>query len=374
VAGWVAIAAMVAAGLVARPGVAQTALDIAGTWQGTMQAGNGMRIVLKISKAGDGEAEKGGWKAVLYSIDQDDHGRAASSISLQDATLKLAIASVDFSYEGKVGGDGATITGSGRYGGQTYPLNFAHATKETEWVMEAPKKMAADADPSFEVATIKPTDPDWGSKGFHSGAGRRIWCDNESVNDIISFVYGVHAKQIAGAPAWFGTDKYTIDGYPDVAGVPDLKQMKGMYRKLLEERFKLTLHKDTRKLAVFAITVGKAGPKITKSADQGGMGDQTFTQWNAERVVFRVTSSTMADLAEVLQMMVLDKPVVDQTGLVGKFDFLLKWTPDDAPTSDPSAPPGIFTAIQEQLGLKLEAVTAPADVLVVDHVERPSAN
>lgn len=364
---WLAVGVLIATGGVA------AAQDMAGTWQGTIQSGgNSARMVLKIAKAGD--ADKSGWKAVLYRIDQDDYGRAASSISLQDGTLRFAIASVDFSYEGKLGGDGATIAGAGQYGGQKFALNFAKATSDTEWKMEAPKKMAADADPSFEVATIKPTAPDWGSQGFHSGNGRRIWCDNESVNDIISFVYGVHAKQIVGAPDWFGTERFTIDGYPDVQGDPDLKQMKGMYRKLLEERFKLALHKDSRKLAVFAITVGKSGPKLTKSADQDAMGDQTFTQWNSQRVVFRVTSSTIADFAGVLQSMVLDKPVVDQTGLVGKYDFLLRWTPDEAQVSDPNAPPGIFTAIQEQLGLKLETVTAPADVLVVDRAERPSAN
>jgi uncharacterized protein (TIGR03435 family) len=360
---WLAILVTVLSGLGSRPGQAQ---DIAGTWQGSVGE---MRVVLKVSKGGEGV-----WKAVLYRIDQDGYGRGASSFSLQDGVLKFAIASVDLVYEGKVGGDGAAITGAGQYGGQKFALNFARATSETEWKMEAPKKMSADADPAFEVATIKPTEPSWGSKGFHSGSGRRIWCDNETVNDIISFVYGVHAKQIVGGPEWFATDKFTIDGYPEVAGNPDLKQMKGMYRKLLEERFGLTMHKDSRKLAVFALTVGKSGAKVTKSPDQEAMGDQTFTQWNSQRVVFRVTSSTMADFAGVLQGMVLDKPVVDQTGLVGKYDFLLRWTPDDAPASDPDAPPGIFTAIQEQIGLKLEPVTAEADVLVVDHAERPSAN
>ena len=235
-------------------------------------------------------------------------------------------------------------------------------------------KMAADANPSFEVATIKPTEPNLRSQGFHSGNGRRIWCDNETVNDIISFAYGVHAKQIVGAPEWFGTDRYTIDGYPDVEGNPDLKQMKGMYRKLLQERFKLILHKDTKTLSVYAITGAKTGPKIMQSADQDAMGDQTFTQWNTQQVVLRVTSSTMAEFASVLQMMVLDKPVVDQTWLTGKYDFLLKWSPDDAPTSDANTLPEIYTAIQEQLGLKLLPTKAPAEVLVIDHVERPSAN
>jgi len=87
-----------------------------------------------------------------------------------------------------------------------------------------------------------------------------------------------------------------------------------------------------------------------------------------------VTSTTMAEFVMTMNFD-MEKPVVDQTGLTGKWDFLLKWRPDTAPdTGDPNALPGLFTAIQEQAGLKLEGTTAPVEVLVVDHVERPSAN
>jgi uncharacterized protein (TIGR03435 family) len=99
-----------------------------------------------------------------------------------------------------------------------------------------------------------------------------------------------------------------------------------------------------------------------------------------------VVIAAIADLANLLQSTTLDRPVVDQTGLVGKFDFTLAWTPDEAqlanlgirnppaPTNDPAAPPGLFTAIQEQLGLRLDSTKAPADMLVIDRVDRPSAN
>ncbi|HEY4381498.1 MAG TPA: hypothetical protein VGN01_14195, partial [Acidobacteriaceae bacterium] len=110
--------AMGVAAIGAQGAVAQ---DIAGTWQGTMQVNGGARVVLKVTKA---EAPAG-WKAVLYSIDETDAGRAANSISLQAGMVKLAIVSVDFSYEGKLSADGASIEGSAKLGGQTYPLNFA---------------------------------------------------------------------------------------------------------------------------------------------------------------------------------------------------------------------------------------------------------
>ena len=104
------------------------------------------------------------------------------------------------------------------------------------------------------------------------------------------------------------------------------------------------------------------------------MSDTTFTQWNSQRRVLRVTSTTMAEFATTMDSQ-LEKPLVDQTGLTGKWDFLLKWRPETAPEpDDPNALPGIFTAIQEQIGLKLEGAKAPVDVIVIDKVERPSAN
>ena len=236
------------------------------------------------------------------------------------------------------------------------------------------KMMAVNAHPEFEVATVKPSDPKNGSKGFRSGDGRRINCDNETVADIVEFVFGVHAKQIVGAPQWFFDERWDVDGYPDVPGEPDYKQMQGMYRKLLEERFGLKMHRETRTMGAYVLTVAKGGPKLSKSVDQEAMSDTTFTQWSSQRRVLRVTSTTMAEFATTMDSQ-LDKPLVDQTGLTGKWDFLLKWRSETAPEpDDPNALPGIFTAIQEQIGLKLEGVKAPVDAIVIDHVERPSAN
>jgi uncharacterized protein (TIGR03435 family) len=359
-------------------GLAQGAPDIAGTWQGTLPLDKGLRTVLKVSKA------ESGWKAELYAVDQDEHGRAASSIGVHGDVLSFAIASADMSYEGKISADGTSILGVLHQGSQTFPLSFARANSETAWKIDSVKKMAKDAEPAFEVATIKPTDPNNGRTGFHSGNGRRISCDNETVNAILSFVYGVQKKQILGGPAWFESDKFDIDGVPDAPGVPDYKQMQGMYAKLLAERFGLKFHRETRKMSVFAITAAKVAPKLTRSVDQGGMSDTTFTEFNSRYVVLRVTSTTMEEFAQTMQSVVLDKPVVDQTRLAGKHDFLLKWTPDESqfvswgarfsPGADGvNAAPSLQTALQD-LGLKVETVTAPAEVLVIDHVERPSAN
>jgi uncharacterized protein (TIGR03435 family) len=152
-----------------------------------------------------------------------------------------------------------------------------------------------------------------------------------------------------------------------------------MVRKLLADRFALKFHQESKNMPAYVLTVAKSGPKMTKSdATSPGL---FFRQLG----VLTVRGATMQDFANLMQSAVLDRPVVDQTGLQGRWDFLLKWTPDESqfgglgakvpPPSDAAdAPPPLSTAIQEQIGLKLEARKAPVPVLVIDHVEPPSPN
>ncbi len=375
---FLALVALFAIGLSAPCGKAQLpatasprpAQDLSGTWQGTLQ---GMRIVLKIAKAPN--AGGSAWQGVFYNIDSGmaQHGRATTAMVLQGADFNFTIPAIESSYRGKLSANAASISGIWTQGKQSYALDLARVTAETAWAIpDADKPMPADAEPEFEVATVKPTDPNWGSQGFHS-QGHRISCDNETVITMISFAYNVHAKQIVGAPSWLGSDKYTIDGVPDIEGVPNLKQMQGMYRKLMADRFKLKLHVESRELPVYAITVAKGGPKLAKSlGDPKGQPDQTGN-WGGVYNGIRFTNNDMGDFARMLDYL-LEKPVVDKTGLTGKFDFFLRWTSSEAPVSDPAAPPNLFTAMPEQLGLKLDPVKAAADVLIIDHVERPSEN
>jgi uncharacterized protein (TIGR03435 family) len=154
-----------------------------------------------------------------------------------------------------------------------------------------------------------------------------------------------------------------------------------MIQKLLATRFKLAFHHEQRELAVYAIVIGKDGPRLT-TTDRKPSDSTNFSYTN--RVVLTVRNATMADFADGMQASFMDRPVVDQTGLADRYDFLLKWTPDESrsglgeklpPTADdPNAPPGLYTAIQEQLGLKLVSTKAPVDVLVIDHIEMPSEN
>jgi uncharacterized protein (TIGR03435 family) len=244
----------------------------------------------------------------------------------------------------------------------------------------APKlvPMAADADPSFAVATIKLTPPGTDSDDV-SMHGDRFTTQNTTIRFLIMYAYGLHPKQISGDPAWLASEPYDIDARPDTPGDPSTAQEKLMLQKLLVERCKLNFHYEKRDISAYALTLGKTGATLTKSTSDphngpslSGHGMGHFTGKNA----------SMADFAEWLQWGVADRPVVNQTGLAGKFNFALNWTPDDSqyggmggkisPSDNPL--PGLFTAIQEQLGLKLVPEKTLVDVMVIDTVERPSAN
>jgi uncharacterized protein (TIGR03435 family) len=232
--------------------------------------------------------------------------------------------------------------------------------------------MARDADPNWEVATVKPSDPNANNASFDV-RGRHVIIGNQPVEIMLLMAYGVQKSQIVGAPDWVKTERFDVDGVPNVDGEPDLQQFQSLVRKLLVERFGLRLHHEEREMPVFALTTMKGGPKMDASkGDPNGHANNEGTSGNG-RQIRKFTNTSMSDLALML-LIYVDRPVVDQTALKGRYDFRLLWTADETHEAAADAPPGLFTAIQEQIGLKLEPVKAPADVLVVDSVERPSAN
>jgi uncharacterized protein (TIGR03435 family) len=355
---------------------AQDNKDLAGNWQGTLQAGKGLRIVMKVKK------EDGKLKALSYSIDQGGQPIAITSISLQGSDVNFAIKSLDVTYAGTLAPDGKTITGNQTQGGQTHTLNFERVSEENTWAIpEPPKSMPADAKPKFDVVTVKPSDPNRPGKLF-TIRGRHVMTINTNVDDLITFAYGLHPKQIVNGPDWLGSDKFDVDGVPDVEGQPNIKQMKILMQDLLQQRFKLTFHHDQRELSVYALTVAKGGPKLTVTLDKPSTPGNFIFRGLGKLVV---TNSTMKDFCDGMQGAVTDKPMVDHTGLTDRYDFNLNWTADDSqfaqmgarippPSDDPNAPPSLYTAIQEQLGLKLEATKSNADAFVIDQIEKPSAN
>jgi uncharacterized protein (TIGR03435 family) len=372
------------AALASIPGSALLAQNLTGTWQGTLKPNptTDLRIVFKISTS-----DKDTLKGVMYSIDQKTPAIPLSAVTLQGSSVKLTIPAIGGSYEGKLGSDGSSIDGNWSQGPNPLPLHLTRATDATAWAIPdpppPPKKMKADADPSFEVATIKPSDPNKPGQ-FLTIQGDRMVTGNTSLSFLITFAYGLHPKQIAGGPSWLDSEKYDITAKPDVEGQPNDKQLRTMLQKLLADRFKLTFHKEKKELSAYSIAVGKNGAKLSKSeGDPNGLPGLGF---RGKLGALFARNATISDFAGLMQTVVLDRPVVDQTGLAGRFDFTLDWTPEPSQfggrggqtpqpgADDPAAPPDLFTAIVAQLGLKLESAKLPVDVLVVDHVEKPSGN
>ena len=349
--------------------------NLVGQWQGTLAfQGKELRLVFVLAAAGQGNT----LSATLYSIDQAPNPIPAT-ITVQGGAVRIAVAVAGISFDGKVSPDNNSIVGTFTQGGST-PLTLARATADTAFPIPAPPKtLAADAPMTFEVATIKPSDP---ARPGGPGITMRppdVVTFNTSLGYLMGFAYDVHARQIDGGPPWVESEKFDIVGRPQAAGVPSMTQFRTLLRNLIEDRFKLKTHREKRNLPAYALLVGGNGPKMSRNdTNPNGPPGAGF---KAPGVMF-VSNATMGDFATVMQGNVLDRPVLDRTGLQGRFDFTLNWTPDESqfrgagiqvpPAAADAKLPGLFTAIQEQIGLRFESVTAPVEVIVIDSAERPS--
>lgn len=256
----------------------------------------------------------------------------------------------------------------------------------------------------FDVASIKPAAPD--SEHFMFGIrpmpGGGINAANVTLKLLIQNAYGVRDFEISGGPGWIGTARYNIEAKPDSPAGPN--EWKEMLKNLLADRFQLAFHRETKEFPVYALMLarkdGKLGPGMVESKEGGcvardpskplgppGPGQKQFCG-NVLMGLSQMTAtaSTAADIAPLLSFAV-GRKVIDKTGLTGKYDITLKYTPDEnqrAMMMPPGAPPtpargdapgpSLFSALQEQLGLKLEAQKAPVEILVIDRAEKPSEN
>jgi uncharacterized protein (TIGR03435 family) len=237
--------------------------------------------------------------------------------------------------------------------------------------------------PSFDVASIHPdaAADDGHHHIYNDPAESHFRAVNLSIKDLIQFAYGIPGSQILGGPAWLDSAMFDIDAKSDPAVDAQLHAMSSadarrqkqlMVQALLADRFQLTTHQETRQLPLFNLVIAKGGPKFQPDASVGNTVDS-----GRNRLHVSGTQDTVATLAHELAQ-VLGRVVLDNTGLSGSYDLRLRWTPDNAPPAllngepDPNAPPDLFAAIQEQLGLKLESGKGPVAVLVVDRIERPS--
>ncbi len=358
-------------------GASLLAQDLAGTWQGTLTtaAAAQVRIVLKITRAADGKFE-----GQLFSIDQGGQPRTMNPITLDGRVVKWKVDALSVTYEGTFAADGNAINGVMTQN-TAQPLTFVRATPQTAWTIPEPPPppaaMNPAADPGIEVATIKLSPPDVRGRGI-GVRGDTVTITNYNLLNAITFAYDVHEQQIAGAPSWKSTDRFEIVLKPDTPGQPNPRQLRRLIQKVLTERFQLAFHTEKRELSVYTITQ-PANTTHKMTAATSGANLPTLRYPRAGLLPAR--NATMTELAQSLQTAVMDRPVINQTKIEGRFDFTLDWMPDEtqfASFGTPNVPetgkPNIYEAFREQLGLRLEATKAPADIIVIDKVEKPSEN
>jgi uncharacterized protein (TIGR03435 family) len=232
----------------------------------------------------------------------------------------------------------------------------------------------------FEVATVKHQPGPANSIGIEALPGGRLAVEFSSLRELIQVAYSVQARQISGGPDWVRTDRYDIQAKAE--GNPPREPIAGpMLQVLLEERFHLVLHRETKRLPVYELTIGRTSAKLQPSrsdscgSTQNPCGFHGFGVDGLNRTL-KMAGATMAELAEALSRS-QRTTVIDRTGLQGTFDLNIAWSVDPpSPIADSASAsgPSIFTALLEQLGLFLKSTRAPVEVLVIDRVEKPSAN
>jgi uncharacterized protein (TIGR03435 family) len=232
--------------------------------------------------------------------------------------------------------------------------------------------LRAQPRPEFEVATVKSSPPPSGDTfNINLGTVRngRLTMTNVSLSDCIKFAYGIVSDDQLSGPDWIKSKEVRFDIVAQAPSDIPRDRILLMLRPLLAERLKLALHHEQKDLSYLGLIVGKNGPKIQPAKPGAAPGNSTV---RGRILANQMPLSVLATLLSRFER----ETVVDLTGLSGEFGFKLEWTPDDSlAPPDGAAAPSLFTAVQEQLGLKLESRKGPLDVLVVDHAEKvPSEN
>ena len=263
-------------------------------------------------------------------------------------------------------------------------------------------QMTGAPSPSFEVATVKPDRSRAPGIRMNVLPGR-FSAQGVTTKFLVAYAYNVRDYQVAGGPSWINSEEYDIDAKNEDAVGEKLrklpwKQYREQYGWLVQsplvDRFKLSVRHETRELPVYELVVAKNGPHLTPSpVPPPGPEPKRGPGMRISRGQLTATETSLGELADILsrQPELGDRNVLDQSGIEGKFDISLHWMPDQSPPAMPMGPaagnprpdsapppdtsgPSIFTALQEQLGLKLESTKGPVEVLVIDHVEKPSEN
>ena len=224
----------------------------------------------------------------------------------------------------------------------------------------------APAGPQFAAASVKPSNTGDNSSSYNTNNGR-VTVRNETLKQLIGDAYSVRDFQISGGPGWLDVDRFSIDAVAESKSTQ--KELAAMMQALLGERFQLVLRRETRPFSGYGMAPAKGGLKIQPVEGEG-------SSMNTNNGKLRATHATMDRLAEWVARQ-SGRPVVNETGVTGAFDFTLEWVPERRMRTDagdaPSGPT-LFTALTEQLGVRLESKKVPVEVLVVERAEKPAEN
>jgi uncharacterized protein (TIGR03435 family) len=240
------------------------------------------------------------------------------------------------------------------------------------WLLVAVAAAAQDARPAFEVASIKPNDSNSGVSNGGRLTGDRFTATNVTVVQMLRNAYGIQEFQIQGGPGWVGIDRFDITANLPPGSRSD--EWPVMLQHLLADRFRLQLHREQRPTDVLALVVARNGFKLMPLDSSRCAPPNPSCGFSATPTQIVARGQSMDQLAARLSRSI-GQTVVNETGVSGIFDFKVEWTQDEqfrAPGA--SASPAIFTALTEQLGLRLQGARAPVEVLVIDAIERPTAD
>jgi len=222
--------------------------------------------------------------------------------------------------------------------------------------------------PRFDVAAVKPSDPARPGARMNIDPGGTLIVVNQPVSKLITYAYDVRYFQLAGNPGWVDTDRYDVTAKSSsdyAAGSRDAGGRETL-RSLLADRFGLVVHRETKMQNVYRMVVAKRGVRM-QAVETPGIQRGIYGEKRGHIQGFAATTAMLArELAGITE-----RVVIDNTNLPGMFDWTLQWATE---ADDATAGPTIFAALEEQLGLKLEPAKAPVDVIVVDHVNRPTVN
>jgi bla regulator protein BlaR1 len=242
--------------------------------------------------------------------------------------------------------------------------------------------LAQTARPAFDVASIKRHTEEGGGVEFGARPGGTLRVVNNAMSNVINNAYGIANYQLVGAPGWVNSERYDIEAKG--TNTASQKDVMLMLQTLLADRFAMKAHFETREMPAYILTIGKGGHRLHfLNPEDCVQVDRTKPDASAapnacgnnltSRNGWRLTHNSMLGVTEVLSR-VLRGPVIDRTGIKGTFDLSLQWSDDLAVADNPDGPPSLITALRETLGLDLKSGRGPGEVLVIDHIERPSIN